>query len=180
MSRVASFWHSDLDMGRPMDILMTSPSVSSASLDTITKKSFYHYFDQMKAEGTIPNDAVVLSVYICTIPVLRTIRESTRTTARKCLVLTPMSAKCPVTATRYPRRRPGHARRRRRALHARQRMWLPLHGHIFTQVLLHVLLGIAIFTLHHITLLTQESAGKCPTAIRTQPIPARSRGLSRA
>ena len=56
VSRVASFWHSDLDMGRPMDILTDISKCRELGFTGhySTKKSFYHYFDQMKAEGTIP------------------------------------------------------------------------------------------------------------------------------
>lgn len=56
-SQVASFWHSDLDLGRPMDILTDISKCREMGFTEhqSTKKAFYHYFDRMKAANVIPS-----------------------------------------------------------------------------------------------------------------------------
>merc|ERR1712060_436407 len=56
LSKVASFWHSDLDLGRPMDILTDTTKCREIGFTEhqSTKKSFFHYFDLMKAAKVIP------------------------------------------------------------------------------------------------------------------------------
>lgn len=56
LSRIASFWHSDLDMGRPMDILtdMSKSRQIGFHPHYSTKHSFFYYFEQMKKANVIP------------------------------------------------------------------------------------------------------------------------------